>query len=276
MSVGLAPRPSNEEQRVKAVVKTGLIDNPNPELFQVYCDLAKDITGFSDATFSLYDGEMQCAIAITGRDPSEKKPGDKGLRTEHNVCSYVLLDTEPIIVEDFYLDKDWSEHPYIKSGDAPHSYAGFPVINKDNYALGTLCLFNTERKKLPDNQIELIKKITRNIAHLLDLQVEQRSLTADKIIKASDVMSNEFKDASLSDFNSLLLIEAGVKVEESKLKNLISNQLCNIDQNSNVNLTSKGRILIQEMGLTPKPMKRIKITGNEASDVIDKMFDELQ
>jgi hypothetical protein len=131
-------------------------------------------------------------------------------------------------------------------------------------------------KKLPDNQIELIKKITRNIAHLLDLQVEQRSLTADKIIKASDVMSNEFKDASLSDFNSLLLIEAGVKVEESKLKNLISNQLCNIDQNSNVNLTSKGRILIQEMGLTPKPMKRIKITGNEASDVIDKMFDELQ
>ena len=38
MSVGLAPRPSNEEQRVKAVVKTGLIDNPNPELFQVYCD----------------------------------------------------------------------------------------------------------------------------------------------------------------------------------------------------------------------------------------------
>ena len=142
--------------------------------------------------------------------------------------------------------------------------------------MGTLCLFNTERKKLPDNQIELIKKITRNIAHLLDIQVEQRSLTADKIIKASDVMSNEFKDASLSDFNTLLLIEAGVKVEESKLKNLISHQLCNVDQNSNVNLTSKGRILIQEMGLTPKPMKRIKITGNEASDVIDKMFDELQ
>ena len=39
MSVGLAPRPANEEQRVKAVVKTGLIDAPNPELFQVYCDL---------------------------------------------------------------------------------------------------------------------------------------------------------------------------------------------------------------------------------------------
>ena len=271
----LATRPSNETRRAQAVVKTGLIDAPNSDLFQIYCDLAKDLTGYEQAKFSLFDGESQCSMGAAGVDDSYEV-GAKTERSKWNVCSYVLLDTEPIIVEDFYLDKDWSEHPYIKSGDAPHSYAGFPVINKDNYALGTLCLFNTERKKLPDNQIELIKKITRNIAHLLDLQVEQRSLTADKIIKASDVMSNEFKDASLSDFNSLLLIEAGVKVEESKLKNLISNQLCNIDQNSNVNLTSKGRILIQEMGLTPKPMKRIKITGNEASDVIDKMFDELQ
>ena len=271
----LATRPSNETRRAQAVVKTGLIDAPNSDLFQIYCDLAKDLTGYEQAKFSLFDGEVQCSMGAAGVDDSYEV-GAKTERSKWNVCSYVLLDTEPIIVEDFYLDKEWSEHPYIKSGDAPHSYAGFPVINKDNYALGTLCLFNTERKKLPDNQIELIKKITRNIAHLLDLQVEQRSLTADKIIKASDVMSNEFKDASLSDFNSLLLIEAGVKVEESKLKNLISHQLCNVDQNSNVNLTSKGRILIQEMGLTPKPMKRIKITGNEASDVIDKMFDELQ
>ena len=76
-------------------------------------------------------------------------------------------------------------------------------------------------------------------------------------------MLNKFKDASLSDFNSLLLIEAWVKVDESKLKNLINDQFCNIDQNSNVTLTTK-------------PMKRIKITGNEASNVIDKMFDELQ
>ena len=55
MSVGLAPRPANEERRAQAVVKTGLIDAPNPEIFQVYCDLAKDITGFEEAYFSLID-----------------------------------------------------------------------------------------------------------------------------------------------------------------------------------------------------------------------------
>ena len=158
-STDLATRPNNEERRAQAVVKTGLIDAPNSDLFQIYCDLAKDLTGYEQAKFSLFDGESQCSMGAAGVDDSYEV-GAKTERSKWNVCSYVLLDTEPIIVEDFYLDKDWAEHPYIKSGDAPHSYAGFPVINKDNYALGTLCLFNTERKKLPESQVELIKKIT--------------------------------------------------------------------------------------------------------------------
>ena len=41
MANSLAPRPSNEERRAKAVIQTGLIDNPKPELFQVYCDLSE-------------------------------------------------------------------------------------------------------------------------------------------------------------------------------------------------------------------------------------------
>ena len=48
-----ATRPSNETRRVQAVVKTGLIDAPNSDLFQIYCDLAKDLTGFEQARFSL-------------------------------------------------------------------------------------------------------------------------------------------------------------------------------------------------------------------------------
>jgi hypothetical protein len=47
MSNGLAPRPANEERRVQAVVKTGLVDSPNPDFFQVYCDLARDMLWMS-------------------------------------------------------------------------------------------------------------------------------------------------------------------------------------------------------------------------------------
>ena len=126
MNVKLAPRPANEEQRVKAVIKTGLIDAPDNTAFQVYCELAKDITGFDTASFSLFDAEMQCNIANVGDD--DDKPGSKGLRHENNICSYVLLDTEPLLMEDMSKDPIWKNHPeFLKGTSEWFGYAGFPV-----------------------------------------------------------------------------------------------------------------------------------------------------
>jgi GAF domain-containing protein len=271
----LATRPENEERRAQAVVRTGLIDAPNADLFQIYCDLAKDLTGYAQARFSLFDGEAQCSMGAAGVDESYEV-GKRTEREKWNVCSYVLLDTEPMIIEDFYLDPDWAKHPMIQSGNAPHSYAGFPVINKDNYALGTLCLFNSDVKKLSPEQVDLIKRITKNIAHLLDLQVEQRSLTAEKIVRASDALSKELDKATLQDLNTLLLLESDMAVDEEDAINLVENKFCEKDTKSNIVLTADGRRLIEKMGLTPKPMKRLKITGNDASELLDRMFSELE
>ena len=285
MNVAAIPKPSttdtatmpfNEERRAKAVLRTGLIDAPNANLFQIYCDLAKDLTGYEQARFSLFDGEAQCSMAAAGVDEDKNyKVGNRTTRSKWNVCSYVLLDTEPLIHEDLYLDPDWSKHPFVQSGDAPHGYAGFPIINKDNYALGTLCLFNTAPKTISEEQIELITRIAANIAILLDLQVEQRSLTAEKIIRASATLSKRITRATLNDFNILLHLDAEASVEEEEAQNLIDNNLCTIDEKRKVALTSEGRMLIEEMGLTPKPMKRLKLTGPDASALVDQMFSEL-
>ena len=43
----IATMPHNEERRAQAVVKTGLVDAPNSDLFQIYCDLTRDLTGLS-------------------------------------------------------------------------------------------------------------------------------------------------------------------------------------------------------------------------------------
>ena len=61
-----------------------------------------------------------------------------------------------------------------------------------------------------------------------------------------------------------------------KTTNLVKNKFCEIGSKSNVGLTADGRRLIEKMGLTPKPMKRLKITGSDASDLVDKMFSELE
>ena len=114
-----------------------------------------------------------------------------------------------------------------------------------------------------------------SIATLLDLQVEQRSLTAEKIIRASDKLSNRMETASLSDFNVLLQLDCDGPVSKSEAQNLINSGFCAIDDRLKVILTPTGRSLIEEMGLTPRPMKRLKLSGSDALELVDKMFSEL-
>ena len=95
MTIELAPRPANEERRAKAVVKTGMFEHDQGGLFQIYCDLAQAITGFTIATFSLFDADHQCHIAATGRETE-----GKSVHNVHDVYSYVLLSPDPLLAPD--------------------------------------------------------------------------------------------------------------------------------------------------------------------------------
>ncbi len=272
-NLDLAPRPKNETRRAMAVVKTGLIDNPDPDLFQIYCDLAQDITGFKSATFSLYDGENQCSIAAIGKD--QFFSGTKTNRDINNICTYVLLSHEPLIINDFREHEIWKSHPKVVSGESWLGYAGFPVINKDNYALGTLCMQNPEPMKISESKIKLVKKITQNIAHLLDLKTEQKELTAQKIFYALEVFHKIDYEFALKDFKNFLAICSEINIPWKSLKNLVKHNLCEIGQNGNVILTSDGRILQSKMKIETKIMKKIKLEGSDAKKLVDEMLSEI-
>ena len=271
MSTKLAPRPANEDQRVKAVIKTGLIDAPDNTAFQVYCELAKDITGFEYASFSLFDADMQCKIAKVGGD--DEKPGSKGLRHENNICSYVLLDTEPLLMKDMSKDPVWKSHPEFLNGTAEwYGYAGFPVTNKDNFALGTLCMMNRTPKALNENQISLIKKITSNIALLIDSQVAQKEVTSQKILEALISFQKYDESLNINDFKMFISIISDVAVDQEQASNLIQKSLCKLDSKGNITMSSNGLELQSLMKLEVKEMKKIKIAGEAAQSLIDEMF----
>ena len=273
MSNGLAPRPANEERRVQAVVKTGLVDSPNPDFFQVYCDLARDITGFSMATFSLFDGEMQCGMAATGRDGWEA--GAKTERTETNLCSYVLLETEPLIFTDSWAEPDWQWLPVIKARKAPRAYAGFPVINKDNYALGTLCLMNMEPITLSKEQITMIKKITQNLAHLLDIQTEQKEITSHKILDALKAFQACDSSLTMNDFKTFITLCSDMPIADTPSSSLLQSSLVFRGESGAYSLSADGRTLQGDMKLQAKVMKKFKIEGDAAEALLNEMLTEV-
>ena len=113
----MATMPHNEERRAQAVVKTGLVDAPNSDLFQIYCDLARDLTGFEQAKFSLFDGELQCSMAAHMLMMIMKLElsmiGQNGMCVP--TCCWIQSHNKLL---HFTKTQIGQKHPHIRSGDA--------------------------------------------------------------------------------------------------------------------------------------------------------------
>jgi hypothetical protein len=77
------------------------------------------------------------------------------------------------------------------------------------------------------------------------------------------------------EFQNFLALGSGMRVDENLVAELIGNGVCELNRQGEVNISATGRALLEAMNLTPKPMKRFKIRGDGASELIDQMFSEL-
>ena len=267
-----APTPINEKRRAQAVEKTGIIGTDQIYLFDIYLEIAKDISGYSAGSFSLYDSKNQCMISEIG------KPGERELHRKADkaasICSYVILEKNPLIVFELNKHEIFKNHDAVTSGMV-HSYCGFPVRNKDGYAMGTFCIYNfAEVKEISPEKIELIEKLVSRLALQIDTQTEQKEITSQKISKSIDIFMDNYKDFTLSDYKNFIDICSGLNLPEKNATNLIDANLCEI-RNMTVMLSSKGNELQEKMNIVTRIHNQVKVEGNEANSLIDNALDKL-
>ena len=267
-----APTPINEKRRAQAVEKTGIIGTDQIYLFDIYVEIAKDISGYSAGSFSLYDSKNQCMISEIG------KPGERELHRKADkaasICSYVILEKNPLLVFELNKHEIFKNHDAVTSGMV-HSYCGFPVRNKDGYAMGTFCIYNfSEVKEISPEKIELIEKLVSRLALQIDTQTEQKEITSQKISKSIYIFMDNCKDFTLSDYKNFIDICSGLNLTEKNATNLINADLCEI-RNMTVMLSSKGNELQEKMNIVTKIHNQIKVEGNEANSLIDNALDKL-
>ena len=267
-----APTPINENRRAQATEKTGIIGTDQVYLFDIYLEIAKDISGYEGGSFSLYDSKDQCTISEIGK-PGEKELHRKGDKAA-SICSYVLLEKNPLIVFDLKKHDIFKYHQAVTSGIC-HSYCGFPVRNKDGYALGTFCMLNfTEVKEISSEKIELIEKLVSRLALQIDTQTEQKEITSQKISKSIDIFIDSHSEFQINDYKNFIDICSGLSIPKDNAVNLIKIGLCEL-KNNNVVLSSNGYKLQEKMNIFTKVHNQLKIEGTEANTLIDNALDKL-
>jgi signal transduction histidine kinase/CheY-like chemotaxis protein len=182
-----APPPPNEEARLDALKRYGILDTTAERSFDDIVALASFICGTPISLLSLIDEKRQWFKARHGMDATET-PRDMAF------CAHALARCdEPLVVPDALDDQRFFDNPYVTGTPNVRFYAGAPLVTPDGYALGTLCVIDTQPRQLSPDQLEALGALSRQAI----AQLELRRQTAQLEQRVSDLRrtQEELRDA---------------------------------------------------------------------------------
>lgn len=167
------PRPPNEAERQRATEALGVLDTPPDQALDDLVWLATHITGASIAVVGLMDNDRQWIKACCGFAGTEA-PRDLTL------CAHTLLGTGLFEIEDASSSPQYAANPFIAGEPHVRFYAGVSLVGKGGHAYGTLCVADSQPRRLSSGQREAMVRLARQATTLLEMQQERATSLANE------------------------------------------------------------------------------------------------
>lgn len=179
------PLPIDEETRLKALYRYEILDTESEQEYDDIAMLAAQICGTPMANISLIDRNRQwlkAKIGIEGRE----------VPREIAFCSYTIhhKNGNSMVVNDTLSDERFARNPLVTGDPNIRFYAGAPLITPDNFALGALCVIDSEPRELSAEQLNALEALARQTT----IKLELRRTSA--LLKAAN---EELRNLSLTD-----------------------------------------------------------------------------
>lgn len=219
-----APIPENENDRLKDLYDTGLLDTPNEEEFNDIVKFASELCNTPISLISLVDSNRQWFKARVGIDIDETD-------REIAFCSHAILQDGLFEIPDTLKDNRFIDNPLVVNDPSIRFYAGMPLVTSTGSRLGTLCVIDNSPGQLTEQQKAGLKLLANNVIKIAELRIKNKELhylteTQKRIISilAHDVRNPLASFANIIDLKKSEVLnhdEAGEMVE------LIKGQLAN-------------------------------------------------
>ncbi|GAA4447610.1 hypothetical protein GCM10023189_04170 [Nibrella saemangeumensis] len=165
----IAPLPGNEISRLKALAEYELLDTLPEQVYDDITLIASEITGTPIALLSLVDENRQWFKSRQGLDVQETP-------REYSFCAHAILDpNEMMVVEDARHDERFYDNPLTTGHPHIVFYAGVPIVDAGGHAMGSLCVIDSQPRKLPESKRRALKAL----ANVVKAQFEQRKTRLD-------------------------------------------------------------------------------------------------
>ena len=175
-----APAPQNDEARVAALRDSGLLDGRAQPMLEAVTRRVADIFDVPMAMVSLIDDEQQRVPAIFGQPPpnehgSATNPAglpaaDLQMPRAASLCGHVVANGRTMVVPDLARDLRFAGNPALKDKGL-RFYAGAPLRDAAQHALGTLCILDVQPRSLTRRELALLESMADELMTQLRAQV---------------------------------------------------------------------------------------------------------
>jgi len=176
----------DEERRLAALKQYEVLDTQPEQALDDLTSLAAAICGAPIAMISLIDEKRQWFKSKVGLEMAET-PRDISF------CGHAVQQRELFIVPDATRDDRFADNPLVTGDPNICFYAGAPLVNPDNMALGALCVIDHVPRTLTPAQEKALRVLARQVILYLELRRQMRELAkseeqlrvaADNVTKA--------------------------------------------------------------------------------------------
>jgi diguanylate cyclase (GGDEF)-like protein len=175
--------PSNESDRLQALIQLKILDTPPEERFNRITRLTASLFGCKYASISFIDTHRQWFKSLANLTLTETS-------RETAFCAHTIVSDNILEVKDTHLDPRFSDNPFVIGEPKIRFYAGIKIMF-NGYAVGSLCVLDPQPKQLTEEQRLSLQDLGKMVeAELQHQELSRLSLALEETQKLARVRSH--------------------------------------------------------------------------------------
>jgi signal transduction histidine kinase/CheY-like chemotaxis protein len=180
-----APIAKNDEDRLKVLNALGILDTPAESNLDSITQLLSEKIGVPIAVIALVDKERQWFKSCVGEVATETA-------REVSFCSYTILSSEPLVIEDATTDPRTADNALVTGSPGIGAYLGYP-ITVEGARIGSLCAIALEPRSFTHADILTVELLAKWVER--EIVLRDRTLLLNERNRLNKKASRAFANA---------------------------------------------------------------------------------
>ena len=152
----------NEEHRLKALSELSILDTPEEPAYSEIVAIAASLCGTTISLVSLIDADRQWFKANVGLKNVQETSREVAF------CAHTIQSKEIFEVCDASADPRFSDNPLVTGHPDIRFYAGAPLRLSNGAHVGSLCVIDSQPKRLTSDQRTTLTQLAATVVRILE------------------------------------------------------------------------------------------------------------